>query len=75
MSNVTKKLPVRENFVTGYEICKLLKSRGIERKPQMIYNYIKNGLIKSEIFESQKLVRVEVANEWIEKFVTKNLNK
>jgi hypothetical protein len=58
--------------VTGYEIQKMLKEKGVDRKPQMIYNYIKNELIKSEVVGSQRLVKIEVANEWITKFVAKH---
>ena len=58
--------------VTGYEIHKMLLAKGVNRKPQMIYNYIKNGLIASEIVGSQKLVTIENANSFVTKFVAKH---
>lgn len=62
-------------FVTGYQIQKMLEAKGVVRKPQMIYNYIKNNLIKSQIHNGQKVVKIEDANAWIDKFVAKHLVK
>lgn len=59
-------------YVTGYKLHKMLKESGFERRPQMIYNYISKGLIKSEVVEGQRLVRLDIAKLWIEKFVKKN---
>lgn len=71
MSSSAKKV-TRADFVTPYEISKMLKENyGVERKPQMLYNYVRNNLIASEIFETQRLVRKEVAVAFCEKFVAK----
>jgi len=69
MNEVITQTPTTKTHVTGYEIQKMLKNRGIDRKPQMIYNYIKNGLIKSEVVGIQNLVKIEIANEFVNKFV------
>jgi hypothetical protein len=66
----------RDDFVTPYEISKMLKEKfGIERKPQMLYNYVRNNLIPSEIFETQRLVRKTDAIAWCEKFAAKVTSK
>mgnify|MGYP006295155021 CR=1 FL=1 len=62
-------------YVTAYQIHKMLQEKGIVRKPQMIYNYLRNNLIATEIVGSQKLVRLDVAEAWIEKFVAKQATK
>jgi alanine dehydrogenase len=68
--------PKRDEFVTPYEVAKILKAEfGIERKPQMIYNYVRNNLIETEIFESQRLIRRSVAMAWCEKFAAKVTSK
>lgn len=65
----------RLEYVTGYKVQKMLKVAGFERRPQMIYNYIAKGLIKSEVVEGQRLVRLDIAKLWIEKFVSKHTEK
>ena len=71
----TKKNQAADSFVTAYEISKMLKAQGVERKPQMIYNYLRNNLIPSEIVGSQKLVRKADAEAFVAKFVAKVTSK
>jgi hypothetical protein len=61
---------VPEGYVTGSMIIRTLnewlKDEGIKLAPKpMAYNYIKNGMLDSEVVDGQKLVRVEVATEWM----------
>src|SRR6202050_1954767 len=60
-------------FLTGYAVSKLVNSRleGAKIPPQMIYNYMSQGLIESEVHEGQRVVRAEGAEIWCDAFVTK----
>jgi hypothetical protein len=75
----TKKNTVAETteqqYVTAYQIHKMLRERGVERKPQMVYNYLRNNLIPGVDVNGQRLVKIEDAVAWIEKFSTKVLSK
>ena len=62
-------------FFTGYEICKELEKQGVIRKPQMIYNYMKNGLIETQVVGSQNLVSKDEKEKFVKKFVAKHGNK
>jgi hypothetical protein len=59
------------NVMTPYgfsnELNKLLKEKGIEKtiRPQMMYNYRKNNLLKKPLTK-------EYAIEWVEKYVKRN---
>jgi hypothetical protein len=66
---------VEESYVTGYKIAGMLKDQGVTRKPQMIYNYIRNNLIKSVEVNGQRVVELGVAEEWVLKFSTKHGTK
>lgn len=59
--------------LSGYELAKLMtKLRGTEMKPQMTYNYMKKGMIKTTEVEGRRMVASEVAIEWIVKYITRN---
>lgn len=65
--------------MTGYKMSKFvndeLKKVGIkEIPPQMIYNYISKGYIKSEVVEGKRVVSEEVVVEWCEKYIGKKLS-
>jgi hypothetical protein len=62
----------KENL-SGYELAKLTSAiKGFEVKPQMVYNYIKKGLIKSVEVDGRKMVQSEVAIAWVIKYITHN---
>lgn len=63
---------IEESFVTPYRIAKMLKERGVERKPQQMYRYVAQNLIKSEIVNDQRVVRESDAIAFVEKFVAKH---
>jgi len=60
-------------YLTAYQVCKLLELRGVSRRPQMIYNYVKNNLIPSYEVNGQRLILTSDAITWCEKFATKHL--
>jgi DNA-binding PadR family transcriptional regulator len=62
-----------EATMTGYELAKRLNARLRDEQlaevaPQMIYNYMRNKLIATT---SEKRVRVDVADAFIEKYVAR----
>lgn len=64
--------------MTGYKMSVLvndeLKERGLkEIPPQMIYNYISKGYIKSELVDGKRVVTDEAAAEWCSKYIDKKL--
>lgn len=63
---------IAQEFVTPYMISKMLKSSGIERKPQQMYTYVRNNLIPSEVVGTQRLVKIEDAEAFVVKFVAKH---
>lgn len=63
-------------FVTCYQVAiklnEALKPLGLgEVKTQMLYNYAKNGLIKTELIEGQNLVSIQNCDEFVAKQVEK----
>jgi hypothetical protein len=63
-----------ENTFTGYgvarELNKALKIAGLgEVRPQMVYSYIQNDLLKHVVIGGQKRVTQADASAWISKFV------
>lgn len=64
------------DLMTPYQVAKtvneMLTSRQLKTiPPQMVYNYVKKGLIRSE----NGHIRVEVAEDWAERYVAKKLNR
>jgi hypothetical protein len=64
-----------EEFVTAYRISKMLEAKGVVRKPQQMYRYVDQKLIASVVVDGQKLVRLSVAEAFVEKFVAKHGSK
>lgn len=77
MTKATPAVPAvkSETHITAYALQKMLLARGVDRKPQMMYNYVKNGLIKTELVNGQNLIPMDVAVAFVEKFVTKVQSK
>lgn len=67
-----KATELEQEFVTPYMIHKMLKSCGIDRKPQQMYTYVRNNLIPSEVVGTQRLVKLEDAEAFVVKFVAKH---
>lgn len=59
-----------EEVLTPYRVIKNLNEKivGKEYPTQMMYNYVRNGLIKSK---NNRITKKD-AEIWIEKFITKN---
>lgn len=58
-----------EGFVSGYKIAKIASTYiGRTMNPQQVYNYIKKGLIPSDLGR----VTSEDAVLWLEKYTTKH---
>ena len=63
-------LETTPNHITGYNLAQLvnqlLKMDGIDPiPPQMIYRYIKDGRIPSEVVGGRKMVPLHGAREWV----------
>jgi hypothetical protein len=62
--------------MTAYKLTKILNAAlaeaGVDQtvKPQMMYNYVKNGLIKTN---EKGLIEDEIANAFVAKFVAKRV--
>ena len=61
-----------EQFVTAYQIAKMLKNLGVERKAQQMYRYIDQKLIKSQKVNEQRLVKLSDAIAFATKFAEKH---
>lgn len=67
--------------MTPYKASKIvnatLTKEGIKKEipPQMIYNYVGKGYIKSELVDGKKRVTEEGLNEWLLGYVNKLLGK
>jgi len=63
--------------LTGYQLAKVvnahLKELGFEKETpaQMVYSYIKQGLIPSVVVNGQNRVTEEAARTWVKKYVTR----
>ena len=71
----SKKGAEQDIYVTAYAVSKMLAEKGVQRKPQMIYNYLRNNLIPSEIVGSQRLIKKADAEAFVAKFAEKALSK
>lgn len=65
---------------SGYKMSKVVNVRLVENSlkeipPQMIYQYISKGYIKSVTENGKRFVTEEVMNEWCDKYITKRLEK
>lgn len=68
------------NTLTGYKVAKLantqLTEAGLnEIRPQMVYNYMKKGFIKTVEVDGQNKVEIEVAQAWIDAYIAKKTAK
>jgi hypothetical protein len=85
MANTTKSIKqiLESDELTAYEVYRLQHAatqlidpdRAEQLRPQMIYNYTRNGLIVKGKKGSGKVIRYTVteAAEWIKKWTLKNL--
>jgi hypothetical protein len=65
--------------ITGYQLSKVvnvkLEDAGLAAIPsQMIYNYMKNGMIPFTVVDGKKVITVEDARVWITKYIAKKRN-
>jgi hypothetical protein len=63
-------------MLTGYQLHKVVNHKleecGFDSiPPQMIYNYMKNGMIPFQVVDGKKLIEVDDAREWIAKYINK----
>jgi hypothetical protein len=67
--------------LTGYQLAKAVNTLLAEENlspipPQMIYNYIKNNLIPTTSTpDGKKVIRMEDAEAWMHKYVTRRMEK
>jgi len=72
-----KGTTMETNTMTGYQLAKVtnayLKELGLKEIPtQMVYNYMKNRLIKST---TQGTITHQVGEEWMFKYLNKRVEK
>lgn len=68
------------DYITGYKASKMvnevLDANNIKNiPPQMVYNYISKGYIKSEVVNNQRVVHINDVAEWCDKYITKKRSK
>ena len=66
-------------FITGYKASKLVNETLVANNikvipPQMVYNYIAKGYIKSVVVNNQKLVHIDEVGAWCDKYIAKKKN-
>lgn len=68
-----------KDYLSGYELCKLinvmLDDRGIKNiPPQMIYNYMSKGYIKTVVHDNRNMIELAEAEKFAEKYVAKKMS-
>ena len=65
---------IKSEYVTGYALTNIVNELLTNKvmKPQQVYNYMKNGLIKATEVGGQKVVSRQDAIVWLTKYVTKH---
>ena len=64
----------KDTFLTPYRVAKIV-SQYVYVREQMMYNYVKNELIPSEVVDGRRMIGRQDAIDWSVKYITKKMNK